>query len=303
MAHEHSHHRDADRSRLLIVIPIVAVVLVAQTVGGLITGSLALLADSGHLLSDLTGLVIALVAIGIARRPATDRHTFGYQRTEVLAALLNGLILTVVAVTVAIEGVRRLVEPGPGEIAALPMLLVAVVGLIANAVSLVILRSSAERSLNMRGAYLEVLGDALGSIGVIVAAVVIALTGFVQADAIVSLLIAAGILPRAALLLRDVWRVLNESAPSGTDVDLIRRHIRGTEGVVDVHDVHVWAITSGAHVFSAHVVVDSAVFANGGAGVLLDDLGECLSSHFDVEHSTFQLEPAAHAAHEEQHHR
>jgi cobalt-zinc-cadmium efflux system protein len=183
------------------------------------------------------------------------------------------------------------------------MLIIAVVGLVANVVSLLILRGSAGESLNMRGAYLEVVGDALGSVGVIVAAVVIALTGFVQADAIVSLLIAAAILPRAALLIRDVWRVLNESAPLGTDVDVIRRHIRETDGVVDVHDVHVWAITSGEHVFSAHVVVDADVFATGRTGRMLDDLGECLTEHFDVEHSTFQLEPATHAAHEDQHHR
>lgn len=302
MAHDHSH-RAASRTRLLIVIPIVAVVLVAQLVGGLLTGSLALLADSGHLFSDLTGLVIAVVAIGIASRPATDRHTFGYQRTEILAALANGLILTVVAVSVGIEGIRRLVDPSATEISALPMLVVAAVGLIANVASLLILRGSAKDSLNMRGAYLEVLGDTFGSLGVIVAAVVITLTGFVQADAIASLLIAAGILPRAALLIRDVWRVLNESVPLGTDVEVIRRHIRETDGVVDVHDVHVWAITSGAHVFSAHVVVDAAVFESGSTGRMLDDLGECLTEHFDVEHSTFQLEPAAHAAHEDQHHR
>jgi cobalt-zinc-cadmium efflux system protein len=302
MAHDHSH-RAASRSRLLVVIPIVAVVLVAQLVGGLLTGSLALLADAGHLFSDLTGLVIAVVAIGIASRPATDRHTFGYQRTEILAALANGLILTVVAVGVGAEGVRRLLDPSTVEVSAIPMLVVAVVGLIANVVSLLILRGSAKDSLNMKGAYLEVLGDMFGSIGVILAGGVIALTGFVQADAIVSLLIAAAILPRAALLLRDVWRVLNESAPLGTDVEVIRRHIRETDGVVDVHDVHVWAITSGEHVFSAHVVVDARIFETGATGRMLDELGGCLTEHFDVEHSTFQLEPAAHAAHEEQHHR
>jgi cobalt-zinc-cadmium efflux system protein len=302
MAHDHSH-RTANRTRLLIVIPIVSVVLVVQLVGGLLTGSLALLADSGHLFSDLSGLVIAVIAIGIASRPATDRHTFGYQRTEILAALANGLILTIVAVGVAFEGVRRLIEPVGAEVSAVPMLIIAAIGLVANVVSLLILRGSAGESLNMRGAYLEVVGDALGSVGVIVAAAVIALTGFVQADAIVSLLIAAAILPRAALLIRDVWRVLNESAPLGTDVEVIRRHIREADGVVDVHDVHVWAITSGEHVFSAHVVVDADVFATGATGRMLDELGECLTEHFDVEHSTFQLEPATHAAHEDQHHR
>jgi cobalt-zinc-cadmium efflux system protein len=288
---------------LLIVIPIVTVVLVAQVIGGLLTGSLALLADSGHLFSDLTGLVIAVVAIGIASRPPTDRHTFGYQRTEIFAALANGIILTVVAVSVGIEGVRRLIDPTGAEVSAGPMIVVAVVGLVANVVSLLILRGSAKESLNMRGAYLEVVGDAFGSLGVIVAGIVIALTGFVRADAIASLLIAAGILPRAVVLIRDVWRVLNESVPLGTDVEVIRRHIRETDGVVDVHDVHVWAITSGRHVFSAHVVVDADVFSSGATGTMLDRLGACLTDHFDVEHSTFQLEPAAHAAHEEQHHR
>lgn len=302
MAHDHSH-RDASRTRLAIVVPLVAIVLVVQLVGGLLTGSLALLADSGHLFSDLLGLVIAFVAIGIAGRPATDRHTFGYQRTEILAALLNGVILLVVAGGVAVEGITRLLEPSSVAVDAWPMLLVAGIGLVVNVVSLVLLRGAAARSLNMRGAYLEVLGDTLGSLGVIVAGVVILLTGYVQADAIASLLIAAAIVPRAAVLLRDVWRVLNESAPHGTDVDLIRRHIRDTAGVVDVHDVHVWAITSGEHVFSAHVVVHAAVFERGETGALLDALGGCLSEHFDVDHSTFQLEPAAHAAHEERHHR
>ena len=183
------------------------------------------------------------------------------------------------------------------------MLVVAVFGLGANIASMVVLRGGKDTSIGMRGAYLEVLGDFFGSITAIVAGLVILLTGFVQADAIASLVIAALIVPRAFTLLRDVVHVLSESVPRNMDVATIRQHILGTPGVVDVHDVHVWAITSGAPVFSAHVVVSAELFATGGTGALLDELGGCLNGHFDVAHSTFQLEPAEHAAHEDQHHR
>ena len=166
-----------------------------------------------------------------------------------------------------------------------------------------LLRGGAATSLNMRGAYLEVFGDLLGSITVIVASIVILTTGFAPADAIASLVIAAMIIPRAVSLLSDVIRVLLQQTPVDTDVAQIRNHILEAEGVVDVHDVHVWAITSGAPVFSAHVVVSTELFAEGGTGALLDELGGCLNGHFDVAHSTFQLEPAEHAAHEDQHHR
>lgn len=301
MAHDHAQHTD-NRRKLWLVLGIVAVVLVAEVIGGILTGSLALLADAGHMFSDLTGLVLALVALGVAARPATQRHTYGYRRVEVLAALFNGLILLAVAVSIAITGVSRLLDPSRVEVLGMPMLVVAVVGLLANVVSAIILRSSAKTSINMRGAYFEVLGDLFGSIGVIVAAVIILATGFVQADAIASLVIAAGILPRAWILLRDVWRVLNQSTPPDTDVDLIRRHIREAPGVIDVHDVHVWSITTGQHVFTAHVVVEAAVFAEQRTGEMLDTLSECLAGHFDVEHSTFQLEPAKHAGHEHPQH-
>lgn len=301
MAHDHTP-RDTHRSRLLLVLAIVAVVFVAEVIGGILTGSLALLADAGHMLSDLTGLVIALVALGIAARPASERHTYGYRRTEVFGALLNGLLLLAVAVGVGYQGIQRLVDPTGIEILAEPMLIVAAVGLLANAVSMVILRSSAKESLNMRGAYLEVFGDLLGSVGVLIAGIIIYFTGLVQVDAIASLLIAAGILPRAWVLLRDVWRVLNESTPRDTNVRHIRDHIQAAPGVVDVHDVHVWSITSGEPVFTAHVVVDAEVFSDGRTGEMLDTLSACLSGHFDVEHSTFQLEPAKHAGHEHPQH-
>ena len=302
MGHDHASASTSNRSRLSIVIGLVAAVLVVEIVGAWFTGSLALLADAGHMFSDLAGLIIALTATVVAARPATDRQTFGYQRAEVFGALLNGLILLVVAGFVVVGAISRLTSGAPAEVLAAPMLVVAVVGLLANIVGILLLRPAAAGSINMRGAYLEVLGDALGSVAVIVAAVVILLTGFAQADAIASLVIAAMIVPRAFGLLRDVVRVFSESAPADTDVRAIREHLEGTAGVVAVHDVHVWAITSGSHVFSAHIVVEPELLAAGKSGELLRELSGCLSDHFDVEHSTFQLEPADHAADAEHEH-
>ena len=303
-AHQHDHSAGVtNRTRLWIAIAIIGTFLVVEVVGAVLSGSLALLADAGHMFSDLLGLVIALVALGIAARPATDRQTFGYQRAEVLGALANGMLIGAIAVFVAVEGISRLVEPGDAEVRGVPMLLVAAAGLVANLAALFVLRGGARDSIGMRGAYLEVFGDLLGSIAAIIAGVVIVTTGFAPADAIASLVIAALIVPRAFVLLRDVVRILSQSTPANTDVQEIRDHILGSPGVIDVHDVHVWAMTSGNPVFTAHVVVDAELFASGRTGALLDELSGCLAAHFDVEHSTFQLEPAEHAAHEDQFHR
>ncbi|TFD24384.1 cation diffusion facilitator family transporter [Cryobacterium sp. TMS1-13-1] len=302
MGHDHAHGTGSNRRRLSIAIAIVGSVLVLEVLGAWLTGSLALLADAGHMLSDLFGLIVALTATLVAARPATDRATFGFQRAEVFGALINGLILLVVAGVVSVAAVLRLVRPSDTEVLGTPMLVVAIIGLAANVAAMVLLRPAAAGSINMRGAYLEVLGDALGSVAVIVAAIVILLTGFAGADAVASLVIAGMIVPRAYFLLRDVVRVFSQSTPADTDVSEIRRHLLGTAGVVAVHDVHVWAITSGAHVFTAHVVVEPTVLA-AGTGTLLDELSGCLAKHFDVAHSTFQLEPAEHAEHEDQQHR
>ncbi|GAA0996634.1 cation diffusion facilitator family transporter [Subtercola frigoramans] len=300
----HSHASGStNRTRLGIAIAIVSVVLLLEVGGAIVSGSLALLADAGHMLSDLFGLIIALIASIIALRPASERHTFGFQRAEVLAALLNGVILVGVAVYVAVEGVTRLLNPGTDHVQGGTMLVIAGIGLVANVAALLVLRGGDTKSYNMRGAYLEVLGDTLGSLAVIGAAIVILTTGFVAADALASLAIAAMIVPRAFVLIRDVVGVLIQSVPRETDVQQIRDHILRTPGVLEVHDVHVWAITSGEPVFSAHVVVDSSVFVDGTTGAVLDQLSECLSEHFDVKHSTFQLEPAEHAGHEPGQHR
>ncbi len=295
-AHGHEGIRGASNRRLLAIsLTLTATVMVVQIVGAILSGSLALLADAAHMFTDSSALVVALIASAVAARPADDRRTFGYQRAEVFGALINAIILIVLMVVVAIQGVTRLVEPGEVEVAGPLMLTVAVVGMLANAFSLWLLSSAQKKSINVRGAYLEVLGDLIGSVLVIIAAVIITTTGWMPADAIASLLIAAMILPRAVSLLREVFSVLAESAPKGTAVSEIRQHLEGYDGVVSVHDVHVWQLTRGAPVFTAHVAVEPVVFAEGRSAALLVDLQACLAEHFDVAHSTFQLEPADHS--------
>lgn len=288
--------RGASSRRLLAIsLALTATVMVVQVVGAILTGSLALLADAAHMLTDSAALVIALIASAVAARPADARRTFGYQRAEVLGALVNAILLIVVSVWVAVEGIGRLIDPSGVEIAGVGMLVVAAVGMTANAIALWLLSKAQRHSINVRGAYLEVLGDLIGSALVIAAAIVIVVTGWITADAIASLLVAALIVPRAITLLREVLSVLTESAPAGTEVDEIRAHILDTEGVVDVHDVHVWQLTRGAPVFTAHVVVAPEYYATDRSAHLLAALHGCLADHFDVEHSTIQLELAGQA--------
>ncbi len=266
--------------------------MVVQVVGAILTGSLALLADAAHMFTDASALVIALIAAAVAARPADDRRTFGYQRAEVFGALINAVILILLAGWVGVEAVGRLLNPSDVEVAGPLMLAVAVIGLLANGVSMWLLSRAQRTSINVRGAYLEVMGDLIGSAAVIVAAIVIVATGWMPADAIASMFIAVMIIPRAISLLREVFSVLSESAPKGTAVSDIRQHLLDYEGVTGVHDVHVWQLTRGAPVFSAHVIVDPAYLADGRSAILLSDLQSCLAEHFDVEHSTFQIEPA-----------
>jgi cobalt-zinc-cadmium efflux system protein len=299
----HSHEvtaTNAHRNRLIVVLVITFAVLIAEVVGGLIAGSLALLADAGHVLTDATGLIMALIAASLATRAATVKRTFGLQRAEVLAALGNALLLVAVAVWVLIMAVDRLRDPV--DIHSGLMLAVAVVGALANLAGLLILRPAQSKSLNMRGAYLEVFGDFVGSLAVIVAAVLILITDWTPFDAIASLAIVILIIPRAWSLLREVVDVLLEATPRGVDLDQVRDHIMQVRGVVDVHDLHAWTITSGVPVLSAHVIVDNACISEGRSGEVLDRLGECLGGHFDVSHCTFQLEPVGHKEHEAAHH-
>jgi cobalt-zinc-cadmium efflux system protein len=305
MGHDHSHAHGLTgtgkhRNRLVAVLGITLAVVLVQVVGALVSGSLALLADAGHMLSDAAGVFIALLAGWIAARPASDLRTYGFQRAEVLAALANALVLIVISVIIFTEAIRRF--GAAPEVRTDVMLFAAVLGAAANLVSLLILRGAQKESLNVRGAYLEVLGDLLGSLAVIAAAIVIMVTGIQAADTVASLVIALMILPRAWHLLRDVVDVLLEATPKGVDIQMIREHILSVDGVVSVHDIHIWTITSGVPVFSAHVVVEDAALDARGADRILDRLGGCLGSHFDTEHCTFQLEPATHAEHEAHQH-
>jgi cobalt-zinc-cadmium efflux system protein len=246
--------------------------------------------------TDAAGLALALAAVRLAQRPAQGRRTFGWQRVEILAAVANGLLLLVVAVYVLVAALRRIGHPP--EIGSGLMLAVAAVGLVVNLGSMVVLQGGRDESLNVRGAYLEVLADAFGSVAVIVAAVVIATTGWTPADIIASAVIGFLVVPRAWHLLREAFDVLLEAAPRGVDMDQVRAHILGVEGVLDVHDLHAWTITSGSPVLSAHVVVTDDALAAGHGGRVLDALCSCLGEHFDLEHCTFQLEAAGHAGHE-----
>jgi cobalt-zinc-cadmium efflux system protein len=305
MGHDHSHSHGITatgqhRKRLIAVLSITLAVVLIQIVGAVISGSLALLADAGHMLSDAAGVFIALLAAWIATRPASDQRTYGYLRAEVLAALANALVLIVISVVIFTEAVRR-IGSAP-EVQTDVMLYAAILGAVANLVSLRILRGAQKESLNVRGAYLEVLGDLLGSFAVIIAAVVIMVTGFQAADTIASMVIALMILPRAWHLLRDVVDVLLEATPKGVEVQMIREHILSVDGVVSVHDIHIWTITSGVPVFSAHVVVEDAALSARGADQVLDKLTTCLGSHFDTGHCTFQLEPESHSEHESHQH-
>jgi cobalt-zinc-cadmium efflux system protein len=279
------------------VLALTVVILVVEVAGAVLSGSLALLADAGHVLTDGAGIGLALLAVRFAARPATPRRTFGYYRLEILAAVVNAVLLFGVAGFVLVEAWRRLAEPP--EVASGLMLAVAVAGLVANAVSLWLLRRGQAESLNLRGAYLEVLGDLLGSAAVLAAAAVIAVTGFQAADPIASILIGVLILPRTWRLLREAVDVLLEAAPRGVDLAEVRRHLIETPGVTDVHDLHAWTITSGLPVLSAHVVLERGA----DAGRVLDGLGDCLAGHFDIEHSTFQLEQPEHRGHEGATHR
>lgn len=292
----HARETGRHRRRLVLVFGLTLAVLLVEVAGAMATGSLALLADAGHLFTDVVGIGLALGAMWIAGRPATDGRTFGFLRLEIVAAAANAVLLFGVAAYVLVEAWRRLADPPP--VASGLMLVVAVAGLAVNGVSLALLREGQHVSLNLRGAYLEVMGDLAGSVTVIAAAAVIAATGWLAADPIASAIIGLLILPRTIALLRDALNILLEAVPKGVDLDEVRRHILRARGVADVHDLHAWTITSGMNVVSAHVVLDERA----DPPAVLDELCRCLSGDFDIEHSTFQLETSDRRRLEEAHH-
>ena len=295
--HDHGAGRLADhRRRLMIVLAITATVLVVEVIGAALSGSLALLPDAGHMLTDVAGLTLAWVASVLAQRPVTLARTWGFRRAEVLAAAGQAAVLLAVGGFVLVEGVRRLVDPP--EVASGTMLIFGVVGLVGNMVGIAVLAGSRSENLNMRAAFLEVVNDALGSLAVLVAAVVIAVTGWSRADALASLLIGVLIIPRTLKLLRESVNVLLESTPKGLELSAVRTHLLGVDHVREVHDLHASQVATGLPVLTAHVVVDDLCFHDGHLPSMLDELQLCLAGHFDVEHSTLQFEAGSHADHE-----
>ncbi|WP_327399848.1 cation diffusion facilitator family transporter [Streptomyces sp. NBC_01288] len=303
--HDHGHSHGAPvtgtaaaayQGRLRIALGITITVMVVEVVGGLLADSLALIADAAHMATDALGLGMALLAIHFANRPAVGNRTFGFARAEILAALANCLLLLGVGGYVLYEAVQRFVTPADTEGGL--TIVFGLIGLVANMISLTLLVRGQKDSLNVRGAFLEVAADALGSLAVIISAVVILTTGWQAADPIASLAIGLMIVPRTLKLLRETLDVLLESAPKDVDMQDVRAHILALDGVEDVHDLHAWTITSGMPVLSAHVVVRSDVLNAIGNEKMLHELQGCLGDHFDVEHCTFQLEPRGHAEHE-----
>jgi cobalt-zinc-cadmium efflux system protein len=273
---------------LAAALTISVAILAVEVLAGLAGNSLALLADAGHVLADVVGMGLSLAAIAIGSRPRTAARTFGLYRLEILAATLNAVVLLGIGVLVLFAAARRFVEPP--DVDSTLVTTVAALVIVANLVSLRLLGRTHRSSLTMRAAYLEIMADLLGSGAVVLAGITIALTGWRQADAVASVLIALLIIPRTLGLLRDSVDVLLEATPKGVDLAEVERHILEAPGVRGVHDLHAWTITSGMNVVSAHVVLGPEAMP----GDVLDHLGSCLADDFDIDHSTFQLETPEH---------
>lgn len=292
--HEHS----SNRARLSLALGITSTILLAEIIGAFLTGSLALLVDAAHMLTDAGGLLLALFTANLVTKPANTRRTWGYGRAEVLSATAQATILLGMGVFVLIEGARRLIHPP--EIPSGSLAIFGAIGLVGNLASIAVLLEARDSNFNLRAAFLETVNDALGSAAVLIAAVTIAFTGWTRADAVVAILIGILILPRTIKLLWATVDVLLESTPHGLNLESIRAHILELPHVLSVHDLHATQISTGLPVLTAHVVVEDGCFFDGHASSIVDELQQCVAEHFDVqiEHSTFQLERGAHAAHE-----
>jgi cobalt-zinc-cadmium efflux system protein len=282
--HGHDHARDANPAALRKVLALTGAFLVVEVAGGLLTGSLALLSDAAHMFTDTAALAIALAAARIAERPADSRRTFGYQRFEILAATVNAVLLFGVAAYILGEGYRRLLEPP--EIQSLGVLVIAALGLGVNLVAMRILSPGQATNVNMRGAYLEVWSDALASVGVLVGALILWLTGWTWVDTAVAVGIGLWVLPRAWSLLKETVNVLLEGVPQGVELDQVADAIASTSGVAGVHDLHIWALTSRAPSLSAHLVVKDGADTDS----VRIAVTHTLAHRFDIHHVTLQTE-------------
>lgn len=299
--HDHGHSQGAgggNKTRLKIALGVTVSIVIAQAVGAVVTGSLALLVDTFHMLTDASGLAMALFAAHLMERPASNKHTWGLRRAEILSAMAQATLLFGVGMYALVEGVRRLFSPP--EIASGSLLFFGILGLVANIIALGVLVSGRDSNLNMKAAFLEVVNDALGSVAVIISAILISTLGWYQADAVAGILISLLIVPRTVIILKASVGVLLEATPRGIDLDEVRRHIIELPHVLDVYDLHVSLISSDLPVLTAHVVVEDSCFSDGHSAEMLVDLQQCVREHFEIsiEHSTFQIEPASHPARE-----
>ena len=300
VAHAHSHSDGADQRLLAVALTLVVLFMAAEVGVGLLTHSLALLADAGHMLTDAGALALSIWVIRLTLRPTSTQWTYGYKRAEILSAAVNGVTLLVVAVVVATEAVFRLLHPP--HVAGVALIVVAAVGVVVNVVATGVVSRANRTSLNIASVMGHLLSDLWAFAGTLVAGIVIVTTGFRRADEIASLLVVVLMLRTSWRLLRDSGRILLEAAPAGIDLADVRHHLLSVDHVLDIHDLHAWVVKSDLPALSAHVVVDDACFRDGHAPQILDQLQHCLTGHFDLVHSTFQLEPAEHAGHEETSH-
>lgn len=299
--HGHGSHgihatREVDERYLRIALGLVVIFMIFEIVVALTSHSLVLFADAGHMLSDAGALALSIWAIRLALRPATSQWTFGLKRAEILSAAINGITLIVVAIVIIAEAIGRLVHPPHVE--GLAIVLVAGVGVVMNLAATILISQANRLNLNIAAAFAHLVTDLWAFIGTLSAGLIIVFVGYERSDAIASLFVAALMCKTAWSLLRDSGRILFEAAPIGIDLDEVRKHLLTEDHVRDVHDLHAWVVTSDLPALSAHIVLDDSCFLDGHAPRILDGLQQCLLDHFDLEHSTFQLETPAHASHE-----
>lgn len=284
MSSNHASAGYQNKKQLKTVLLLTGSYLVAEVIGGIVTGSLALLADAGHMLTDVGGLALALFAINMTQRAASPNRTYGYYRAEILAALTNAVVLIGISLYILYEAYQRF--KNPPEVSSKAMLAVASIGLIINIIGMLILRKGSQQSLNMKGAYFEVLSDMLTSVGVIIAAIIMLTTGWYYADPIISAGIGLFILPRTWILLKDAVGVLLEGTPADVNVAILKETILKIEGVIDVHDLHVWSLTSGINAMSAHVAIKEGVSAKN----ILENIQAIIKTEFNIAHTTIQID-------------
>ena len=288
--HEHTHglrqQSGGGKKDLLIALSITLLMMIAEVIGGLLSNSLALLSDAGHMLTDNFALLLSFFAMKFATMPATEKRTFGFYRLEILAALINGIILVVISLYIIYQAYLRMINPQRVE--AMLMLIVAVIGLAANIIGAIVLMKHSHSNLNIRGAYLHIVGDALSSVGVVVGGVIILYTGWYLIDPILSILISFVIIYGAWALVKESVSILLESVPSHIDIETVARAISEVRGVREAYHIHVWTITSGVHAMSAHVLIDDQLVSR--SKDLINDIGTLLAEKFNILHSTIQLE-------------